>query len=198
MRNNNFLILLVLMGSFISTGQRTNAGSKITPAAKQRRPLTRKFSTAQLFQNLSNTCTQAGNVAAAQTQEQKQQAACNLLASVFQTAADLSQKHQKRSLSPAGFDEAPAEFTLDLFHALDVDPGKAANLVDLPVTKELAGLPSDDARRLFLTSLLASEEGTAAVAQEASVMFETLIAVKLPEILTGFSTIFTAQTVEEK
>jgi hypothetical protein len=48
-----------------------------------------------------------------------------------------------------------------------------------------------------LTSLLASEEGTAAVAQETSVMLEALVAVKLPEIVDGFSTFFVQQPPEE-
>ena len=60
-------------------------------------PENRKFSTATLFQGLAHSCQQLGNVAGAQTQQEKQQATCNLVASVFQIAANVaapSPQHQ--------------------------------------------------------------------------------------------------------
>ncbi len=143
---------------------------------------TRKFNTAAFFHGLANTCAQAGNTISAQTAQEKQQAACNMLSSAMQTAATLSEKTHKRSIS---LDDDLAninKFTINFLNAMS--PEEKAQL--LPANcihlRAITELQNEDVQTQFISLTLASEKDGPALMGELLSVFKAIIVDQINEL----------------
>ncbi len=118
MLNTQPIRMLIGLWLILVIGIAQSKGHTLHNPHKKAAPLNRKFNTAAFLNSVANTCAHAGNTIGAQTQQEKQQAACHLLGSIFQTAAVLSEKTQKRNPGILGTVSTAIKATLSFLNTL--------------------------------------------------------------------------------
>lgn len=143
----------------------------------------RKFNTAVFFQNLANTCANAGTVASAQTEKEKQQAACNTLASVFQTAAAMAEKSKKRSVAQPIILATTIKATLVFLNTLTAEARSCIISPNYEYLQAFAALKTEKEQTKFITQTLASKENGSAFINELFSLFKAIVTDQLPALL---------------
>jgi hypothetical protein len=148
---------------------------------KKQSVITRKFNTAAFFQGLANTCAHAGTVATAQTQQEKQQAACNVLASVFQTAAVLSEKSKKRSLPSTDMVTTTIKSTITFLNTFSQEKKDHLLTPNYAYLRAITTLHTEQDQAHFIAQTLAHKEDGSAFIGELFSLFKNIVSDQLPE-----------------
>lgn len=142
----------------------------------------RKFNTAAFFQGLANTCTHAGTAATAQTEQEKQQAACNTLASVFQTAAAMAEKSKKRTLPSVDTLSTTIKETLSFLNTLTPEEKEYLLSPNYSYLQAIAALKTEKAQTKFITQTLTHKDDGPALLHELFSLFKTIASDQLPPL----------------
>lgn len=184
-RHTSKMLLLLVASSLVSFSHGTK--EKVTAQHKKTESY-RKFNTAAFFQSLANTCAQASTTASAQTAQEKQQAACNLVSSIFQTAAVLSEKTNKPTKEIDRQGLSPAQTVLMFLQYLTPQDRKHCVMQKYPILNAILAQKNSKEQEAAITQALANNKDRSTFLAEIFSYFEDLLDIKLPIIFETLHT----------
>jgi hypothetical protein len=131
-----------------------NSEKKRYRSIMQKSLLYRGFNTAAFLNGIANSCTHAGAVIAANNEQEKQQSACNLLASIFQTVAVMAEKNNKRCISSHSLLIDIILLAINLINTLSKEDKCRLLPYDCFYLRTIAILPSKKSQVLCLQQIL--------------------------------------------
>ncbi|KKQ48737.1 MAG: hypothetical protein US69_C0015G0011 [candidate division TM6 bacterium GW2011_GWF2_38_10] len=136
---------------------------------------TRKFNTANALYSLAGACANAGNAAAAQTQQEKQQAVCNFAASLLQTAAVLAEKSNKKKSDSITHIKALIETTTA--YVANLLPEEKEELLnpECSYLKAITSFKTHEEKEKFINLLLKKETESLLLINEITLVLKTIL-----------------------
>ncbi len=157
---------------------RKRAGSKQTA-------INRKFNTAAFLHGIANSCSHAGNAVAAQTEQEKQQATCNMFASVFQTAAIITEKTPKRSVTTPDMLTPTIKTTITFLNTLSHEEKENLLAPHCAYLRVITALKNEKDQDQFIAQTLSHKEEGHTLISEIFSVFKTVLLDQTPEILNS-------------
>lgn len=136
-----------------------------------------------IFQGLSQSCAQLGQVVAAQTEQEKQQGALNIMSTVFGVVAALSAQPKNQNPLPDHVTVKLADLTTLLVDELDKSPSRAPLSDLLALIKKL---PMQADRRAMVKIILSSVHAEQFLRQLCTALQDYLVH-HMPDLLQLFS-----------
>ena len=161
----------------------------------------RKVSPKTILQGVANSCGQMGKVAGAKDKKEKQQETCNLIASFFQLAADVSkEKEEDKKNKNSRLDNDQKENAEDKKAITDQTVNLVLGLVDIinaePENSELRAepsvylsmlkdLPTDEARSEIIEQILKNKDEAIQFLEEIINKLKNILFVSIPEMTSS-------------
>lgn len=155
----------------------------------------RKFSPKTILQGIANSCSQAGKLAGAKDKKEKEQEACNLIASFFQLAADIekekseNKKNKKeedkddktRSEEKRVITDQTIKIVLGLVDIINAEPEQSVLRAEPGVyLSMLKDLPSDEAKAEIIEQILNDKNEAVQFLEEVINKLKNLLFVLIP------------------